>query len=296
MRFVRLQSALNAALPSAMVAALWLLERRAREQAEQALSDLKVSLEQRVAERTAELSAANAQLREINYLQSRFIADAAHELRAPLNTLKLRVHMLENGRQERHAYYLAELKTQIERLAALSEDLLNVSRLDAARANRDFAPVDLNTIVEQVVVAYRPLAESAGLSLIFEAAPGLPMVLGQRNQLMQVGSNLVGNAIHFTQSGKVHVITTLAADLKRVCMIVQDTGIGIAPDDLPRLFDRFYRGRQPDGMNIPGTGLGLNIVKEIVDLHGGTIEVESEVGAGSIFKVCLPLAPATAAV
>lgn len=294
MRLVRLQSALSAALPSVVFAALWLVEHKARQQAERVLSNLKVGIEDQVAERTAELSTANAQLREINYLQSKFIADAVHELRAPLNSLKLRVHMLENGRPERQAHYVAELKAQIDRLAVLSEDLLNISRLEAARANRDFAPVDLNTVVEQVMIAYRPLAESAGLSLIFEGAQDLPPVMGQRNQLVQVGSNLVGNAIRYTPTGEVQVITTLAADLKRVCMIVQDTGIGIAPEDLPHLYDRFYRGRQPHGVNIPGSGLGLNIVKEIVDLHGGTIEVQSAAGAGSTFKVCLPLAQAAA--
>jgi signal transduction histidine kinase len=293
MRLLRLQSSLNTALPSAVFAALWLLERRARERAERALAELKDSLEQQICERTTELTAANAQLREVNYLQSKFIADAAHELRAPLNTLKLRVHLLENGKPERQAHYLAELKAQIDRLAALSEDLLNIARLEEARASQHFAPLDLNTVVEQVVIAYRPLAESAGLSLIFEAASDLPLVLGQRSQLAQVGSNLVGNAIQYTPAGEVHVITTLAADLRRVCMIVQDTGIGIAPEDLPHLFDRFYRGRQAEGMNVPGSGLGLNIVKEIVDRHGGTIEVESTVGVGSTFKICLPLAPAT---
>lgn len=287
MKCLRLQSALHGALPLAVFAGLWMLERGAR--AEQALNEFKNEVEQQVAARTAELTRANVQLREINYLQAKFIADAAHELRSPLNSLKLRLHMLENGKPERQAYYVAELKAQLERLSNLSEDLLNIARLEAGGATNHFAPVDLNTVIEQVVVAYRPMAEAAGLSLTFAGAPDLPPVMGQRNQLMQVGSNLVGNAIHYTPAGEVQVITTLAADRKQVCMVVQDTGIGIASDDLPHLFDRFYRGQQPDGMRLTGTGLGLSIVKEIVERHGGTIEVESAPGAGSVFKVCLPL-------
>ncbi len=290
MKCLRLQSALHAALPLAVFAGLWMLERQARERAEKALAEFKVELEQQVAARTAELTRANAQLREINYLQAKFIADAAHELRSPLNSLKLRLHMLENGKPERHAHYLAELKAQLERLSSLSEDLLNIARLEEAGATNHFAPVDLNTVVEQVVVAYRPMAEAAGLTLTFAPAPDLPPVLAQRNQLMQVGSNLIGNAIHYTPAGEVQVITTLATDRKQVCLLVQDTGIGITSEDLPRLFDRFYRGKQPEGMNLTGTGLGLSIVKEIVERHGGTIAVESTPGAGSLFKVCLPLA------
>jgi signal transduction histidine kinase len=269
-------------LPSAVFAGLWILERRVRERADTALAQYKSSLEQH--------RAANEQLRAINHVQSKFIADAAHELRAPLNSLKLRVHLLENGHPEKHAEYLNDLKAQLDRLARLSEDLLDISRLEVNRDSDAFAPVDLNTVVEQVVITYRPLAEAAGLSLVFERTPELPPVSGQRSQLAQVGSNLVANAINYTPAGHVHVITTLAADLKRVCLLVQDTGIGIAGEDIPHLFERFYRGQKPDGMQQPGTGLGLSIVKEIVDQHGGSIEVESQPGVGSIFKVCLPLA------
>jgi signal transduction histidine kinase len=207
-----------------------------------------------------------------------------------LNSLKLRLHQLENGHPEKHAEYLNDLKAQLDRLARLSEDLLDISRLEVNQGSDAFAPVDLNTVVEQVVITYRPLAEAAGLSLAFERAPDLPQVLGQRSHLAQVGSNLVANAINYTPAGHVHVITTLAADLKRVCLIVQDTGIGIAGEDMPHLFERFYRGQKPDGIQRPGTGLGLSIVKEIVDQHGGSIEVESQPGVGTIFKVCLPLA------
>jgi len=292
MKIMRLQSV----LPMGVLAGLLILERSARERAERALAELKSNLERQIADHAAELATANAQLREINYLQAKFITDAAHELRSPLNSLKLRLHLLENGKPERHAHYIAELKTQLERLAQLSEDLLNIARLEAGGATNHFAPVDLNTVVDQVVIAYRPLAEAAGLNLTFAGAPDLGPVMGQRSQLMQVGSNLVGNAIRYTPTGEVQVITTLAADRKQVCMVVQDSGIGIAADDLPHLFDRFYRGQQPEGTSISGTGLGLSIVKEIVDLHGGTIEVQSTVGAGSMFKVCLPLAPATAGV
>jgi len=286
MRLLKVHPSLRSNLSAAVFAGLWVLEARTRQRATEALEQVRAELERQ----NTELRDTNERLRQLDQLKSKFIADAAHELRAPLNSMQLKMYLLENGRAERRAEYLADFKQQLERLARLAEDLLDIARLEAPNGSTEgFAPVDLNTVVEQVVIAYRPLADAAGLSLVQELTPNLPPVLGQRSRLGQVGSNLVANAIRYTPSGSVQVITSLAADLKRVCLIVQDSGIGIPPEEVPHIFDRFYRGRQPNGMNIPGTGLGLSIVKEIVDLHGGSIEVESRVGEGSRFKVCLPL-------
>jgi len=115
-------------------------------------------------------------------------------------------------------------------------------------------------------------------------------VLGEHNQLAQVITNLLANAIHYTPAGRVRVTTSQTDGY--VCLTVQDTGIGIEPEDLPHIFNRFYRGRRAGQSNIPGSGLGLGIVKEIVDLHQGRIEVDSQVGGGSTFRVWLPIAVA----
>jgi two-component system phosphate regulon sensor histidine kinase PhoR len=273
---------------SVVFAGLWILERRAREKAEAAMYQLETELERRVTAHTAALTAENARLIELDQLKSKFIADAAHELRSPITALNLRLYMLEHATPERRPHFVNEFKQQLARLTKLSEDLLAISRLDALDAPSNFAFVDLNQVIEEVVIAYRPLAETVGLTLISDYAPHLPPVLGEYRQLGQVSANLVANAIHYTDSGQVLVRTQLDGDQKQVCIEVQDTGVGIQPQDMPRLFERFYRGEHTAG--IPGTGLGLSIVKEIVDLHGGSIHVESQVGKGSLFRVCFPLA------
>jgi two-component system, OmpR family, phosphate regulon sensor histidine kinase PhoR len=277
---VKIYTSLRFVLTSAVFAGLWALERRTHEQAAAALLELQ--------SRADTLANENARLIRRDQLKSNFIADAAHELRSPIANLKIRLYLLENASHERRSEYMADLKFQLERLNRLSEDLLAISRIDAAASAHRFTSVDFNHVAEEVIIAFRPTAESAGLSLETHYTSPLPMVMGNHGQLVQVGSNLVANAIHYTPSGHVTVSTLLNAVRKQVCIQVEDSGIGIPPDDLPRLFDRFYRGRYSS--STAGTGLGLSIVKEIVELHGGSIDVETEVGRGSRFRVCLPLA------
>ena len=244
-------------------------------------------LEQRVAERTRELAAANERLTELDRLKSKFVSDVSHELRTPIANLKLHVELLEHGRAEKHSHYLSVVKQQSRRLGQLVDDILNLSRLEMGRERAAFGPVDLNFVVEQIVAAHQPRADSTGLALSFEPLPSLQAVRGEVNQLAQVVTNLVINALNYTPEGNVRVSTCQAAD--EACLQVEDTGIGIDPEDLPNIFDRFYRGRGSQRSETPGTGLGLAIVKEIIDLHDGRIEVNSQVKQGTTFKVWLPL-------
>jgi signal transduction histidine kinase len=244
-------------------------------------------LEQRVAERTRELAAANERLTELDRLKSKFVSDVSHELRTPIANLKLHVELLEHGRAEKHSHYLGVVKQQSRRLGQLVDDILNLSRLEMGRERAAFGPVDLNFVVEQIVAAHQPRAESSGLALSFDPLPSLQAVRGEVNQLAQVVTNLVINALNYTPAGEVRVSTFQAAD--EACLQVEDTGIGIDAEDLPNIFDRFYRGRGSQRSETPGTGLGLAIVKEIVDLHGGRIEVTSQVKQGTTFKVWLSL-------
>ncbi|HTP11075.1 MAG TPA: PAS domain S-box protein [Anaerolineae bacterium] len=244
-------------------------------------------LEQRVAERTRELAAANERLTELDRLKSKFVSDVSHELRTPIANLKLHVELLEHGRAEKHDHYLSVVKQQSRRLGQLVDDILNLSRLEMGRERAVFGPVDLNFVVEQIVAAHQPRAESTGLILSFEPLPTLQPVRGEVNQLAQVVTNLLINALNYTPEGDVRVSTCQTAD--EACLQVEDTGIGIDPEDLPNIFDRFYRGRRSQRSETPGTGLGLAIVKEIVDLHDGRIEVNSQVKQGTTFKVWLPL-------
>jgi len=246
------------------------------------------SLERRVAERTRELAKANERLTELDRLKSKFVSDVSHELRTPVANLSLYVDLLQHGKPEKHEKYLNGLREQAGLLKRLVDDILDLSRLERDQAAGVLAPADLNAAAEQVVAAHQPRADLAGLTLTFAPDPDLPPVRGNYDQLIQIITNLVANALNYTRAGQVRISTQHRDD--RAYLQVQDTGLGIDDMDIPHLFERFYRGTGAARSGTPGTGLGLSIVKEIVDLHGGEIEVTSRVGEGTTFKVWLPIA------
>jgi two-component system phosphate regulon sensor histidine kinase PhoR len=200
--------------------------------------------------------------------------------------------LLERGDPEKREKYFQILKQQVERLSNLVESTLALSRLESDLAETVFESVNLNPIIFEVVTAHLPRADSAGLTLIFEEGETLPTVLGDAEKLNQVATNLVANALNYTEKGSIRVLTYVSSDGgdQFVCLSVEDTGIGIHPEDMEHLFDRFYRGRDVSQSTKPGTGLGLSIVKEIVEQHHGTIEIGSELGHGTSFTISLPIA------
>ena len=247
------------------------------------------SLEQRVAERTRELAEANERLTELDRLKSKFVSDVSHELRTPVTNLNLYLNLLERGKLEKRAEYMSVLRQQAARLTQLIEDILDLSRLEEGVTQAKFESLDLHELAAQVVAALRPGAEAKGLTFHFDPEENLPTIRGVANQLTRVITNLVANAINYTRVGVVTVSTRAEQD--RVLLQVQDTGMGIDQEDLPHLFERFYRGRRTAQSTTSGTGLGLAIAKEIIEAHGGQIEVESQLGQGSIFRVWLPITP-----
>ena len=259
-----------------------------RKQAEADLQLLNAELEQRVIRRTAQLAAASARLTELDRLKSKFVSDVSHELRTPVANLRLYIDLLEQGKPEKVAAYVATLKQQAKRLSTLVEAILDLSRLEQRKDPVTYQALALNPIVEQVVMAHLPRVAASPVQLTFEPGVNLPLVRGDANQLAQVMTNLVANALNYTLAGRIQ-ITTYQID-QRVYVQVSDTGLGIQPDDLPHIFERFYRGQNVSHTGISGTGLGLAIVKEIIDLHQGDIEVESQDGAGATFRVWLPVA------
>jgi PAS domain S-box-containing protein len=272
--------------PLTHAAAVALMNAQLYEQIHQA----KMQLEERVAQRTAELATANEQLKELDRLKSQFVADVSHELRTPISVLSLKLELLAR-KPERFAEQLPNLQKQVDTLTALISDILDISRLELGHDKIEFSAVDLNALIEQVVAIHYEKAEAVGLQIMVQLDKALPAVQGEANQLAQVITNLLANAIKYTPAGSVHVTTAFDQVHSAVRFEVRDTGSGIYPDDLPHLFERFYRGKRVGSMGIPGTGLGLAIVKEILDLHGGRIEIESEFGQGSTFKVMLPCIP-----
>ncbi len=255
---------------------------RARQQWVEAEAD------RRLSERASELIEENTHLRQRSELSASFVADVSHELRTPVTNLRLYLGLLDEVVPEKRTQFIGVLTDQCVRLATLIENVLRLSRLEGDKANVDYQRVNLNTLVEQVVVGLQPRAQAAGHLLVFDPSPELAPVLAATSQLDQVVTNLVVNAIKYTAAGLISVSTH--CDGTRACLRVTDTGMGIAPDEIEHLFERFYRGTSARQSEVSGTGLGLAIVKEIVELHGGEVTVESRAGEGSTFNVWLPLA------
>ena len=246
------------------------------------------TLEMRVKERTRELAEANTRLQELDRLKSKFVSDVSHELRTPITNLALYLDLFKQAKPEKHPQYVEVLRRQGERLTHLIEDILSLSRLELGQDKVEFKAVDLNAIVEPVITAHLPRIEVTGLALTCSLQPDLPPVAGERNQLAQVITNLLANAINYTPAGGIGVDTYWDGEREQVCLAVSDSGVGITEEDQEHLFDRFYRGQHASQSNIPGTGLGLAIVKEIVDLHGGSIKIQSKVDKGSTVWVWFP--------
>jgi signal transduction histidine kinase len=243
----------------------------------------------RLENQAAALSEANERLQSLDGLKSKFVSDVTHELRTPINNLTIYMEMLRAGKADKQGRFMDVLQEETNRLAQLVQDVLDLSRMELGTTKVEFGWISVNTLVDQVVTANQLQAESKGVALIFEPLENLPPIWADANQLNQILNNLIGNAVNYTDDGKVQVYTSYEMSSGMVCLQVEDTGMGIDPDDIPHVFDRFYRGQQASQSAIRGTGLGLAITKEIVEAHHGTIEVESQVGAGTTFTVRLPV-------
>ncbi|MBK7896538.1 MAG: ATP-binding protein [Candidatus Promineifilaceae bacterium] len=250
-------------------------------------------LEKRVQERTQALGEANEQLQSLDKLKTKFVSDVSHELRNPITNLSLYLELLEYAKPEKHAQYIAVLRNQVRRLYSLVEDILTLSRLEHSPPDHLFQPVDLNYLIQQVIGVHTPRAQSKQIKLQFQPMSPLPPAWAEPNQITQVVTNLIDNALNYTAKGSIIVTTNLLTQNSQTDLLlcVTDTGMGIHQDDLPHIFERFYRGSHIDRKTMVGTGLGLGIVKEIVIRHNGRIHVSSTVNQGSTFTVTLPTAP-----
>lgn len=249
-------------------------------------------LEQKVAERTAALAQANEELRALARVKDEFVANVSHELRTPITNLMLRQALLEKVPEKREKH-LAVMRRETQRLNRIIEDLLQLSRLDRGRIELTLAPVDVNDLVAQYVADRLPLAESLGLHLNLGQQLNIPTVLLDEELVGQVLSILLTNALNFTPSGgriEVRTQQQLVEGHTWVGFSVADSGPGIPPEEQPRLFERFFRGRAAHELGVPGTGLGLALAHEIITRHGGIIEAKStgQIGEGAMFLVWFP--------
>jgi len=215
-----------------------------------------------------------------------FVADAAHELHTPLTPLQANIELArdENNASDR-TRYLSRAQEQGQRLEALVTSLLDLSRLEAAESKSDFAPVDLIQLMNEVGEQFASHAEQTERTFTMELPDGDVLVDGNETQLRQVLINLLENALKFTAANG-----TISLRLERsgngIVLTVSDSGIGIPPEDVPHLFERFHRGRNV--AEYPGNGLGLAIVKAIIHLHQGDVIVRSEEKQGTAISVILP--------
>jgi two-component system phosphate regulon sensor histidine kinase PhoR len=226
--------------------------------------------------------------KELDRMKDMLIYDVSHELRTPITSIRLYSELLKSAPPERQERFLSVILEQSALLTRLVEDILDLSRLTISKTRKaSFEETSLNVLVEQAVMAHLPVAEEAGIRLIFEPDPKLPLIHAEQSQIARMITNLLTNAIRYTSQGYVRLQTSCQDNGVR--LIVEDTGMGIDPQDLPHIFERFYRGQNIRQSGIPGTGLGLAIVKEIVNLHNGAMEIESAAGKGTTFRIWLPI-------
>ena len=230
-------------------------------------------------------------LKELDKMKSEFIAMVAHELRAPIASVEQQLSVILNGmagevtaKQER---LLSRAKERTNGLLTLIKDLLDLSKIEAGKMVQYKEPLLLQEVIQKVVDLMRAEAEAKKIDLQFSAPSEIPLINADRNSMDGIFTNLISNAIKYTpEGGKIWI--TLNEEGGFVKAAVSDTGIGIKKEDLPRIFDKFYRVKTMETRQIVGTGLGLSIVKSIVEAHLGSISVESEEGGGTIFSVLLP--------
>ncbi|MGH2519347.1 MAG: sensor histidine kinase, partial [Chloroflexota bacterium] len=246
-------------------------------------ADLQASLVQLTAERDRVSGLLTAR-REL-------VASVSHELRTPVATVRGYVESALQRTDRLPADVQADLRTveaEVRRLQRLIEDLFTLARAEVGRLELRLEPTDIAEVVQRAVSTAAPLAwQQRRVQVILEAPAGVARGRADAARLQQVLSNLVSNAVRHTPPGGL-VSASVATEDGIVRVDVRDTGSGIAPDDLPRVFERFYRGRDEDGRD--GAGLGLAVCKELAEAMGGTVEAASVAGEGSCFTIRLPCA------
>jgi signal transduction histidine kinase len=238
------------------------------------------------------LAKQNAQLRELDRMKDQLVSSVSHELRTPLTSIGGYTEMLL-GREfgdlnDDQLEFVEVIDRNCRRLNRIIDDILFVARVDAGRLSLECSWVDLAEIASVSVATARPRAQQGEVRVELSAPDDLDPLWADQTRLIQMFDNLISNAVKFTPPGGT-IRVTLSGSEDSVTAKVADTGIGIPPDEVDRLFERFFRTSTVDAVD--GTGLGLSIVKSIVEVHDGTIAVTSTEGVGTTFAVELPLRP-----
>ncbi len=265
-------------------------EEERRKRAEEELRKLNLELEQRVVERTAELASAMEKAQAADRLKSAFLATMSHELRTPLNSIigftGILLQGLAGPLNEEQQKQLGMVQSSARHLLSLINDVLDISKIEAGQLVLSITSFELKPSIEKVVKMISPMAEKKGLDLRVEMDDNLGTVSTDQRRLEQVIINLLTNAIKFTEKG--HVTLSCRSEDNGYVISVSDTGIGIPPEEVENIFKPFHQIDTGLTRKYEGTGLGLSICKRMVEKMGGTIDVESQVGRGSIFTIQIP--------
>jgi len=271
-----------------------LLEHKALElyQANQTLQAQAAKLEIDLEERTRALDEALAFMQNSSRAEGEFLAVVSHEIRTPMNGVLGMAQLLQMTElTEEQRRYVETIQSSGETLLTIINDILDLSKLDAGKVTLAARPVDLRSVVAEVIDLLKPQAQHKGLYLDTEIDNSVPAwIVGDATRLKQVLTNLVGNAVKFTHHGGVQVFGRILPDAAMLECKVVDSGIGIPADKTPRLFKKFSQVDSSINRRYGGTGLGLVITKRLVEGMGGTISVESKQRQGSTFTFCLPVA------
>jgi signal transduction histidine kinase len=231
------------------------------------------------------------QLERLNRAKSEFVSIVSHEFRTPLTGIQGFSEMMRDEQLsiEEMREYAGDINKDVQRLNRMINEMLDLDRMESGRMTIHREAMDLNAVVDEAVDRVRPNAPNHTLTL--ELQPDLPQIQADRDRMTQVASNLLSNAVKYSPTGgRITVTTRMEGD--QLLFDVRDEGLGIPPGDLETIFERYSRVDSLATKDIPGTGLGLPIVRQIVQLHGGRVWAESELGRGSVFHVALPLAGA----
>jgi signal transduction histidine kinase len=241
--------------------------------------------------RYAEQVKTAAQLRQVDQLKSEFLASMSHELRTPLNSIigfaDVLLEGLDGELNDRMEEDVRLIRDSGDHLRSLIGDILDMSKIEAGRMELRYENIDMRQMASEIVSTSNPLAHEKSLALYADISPEVGVIEADRTRLRQVMWNIIGNAIKFTEEGAV--ILSMQLQDENLLVSVRDTGIGIEPENIPIVFEQF---RQVDGSlnrSVGGTGLGMPITKNLVELHGGEIWVESVVDQGSTFWFTVPV-------
>jgi PAS domain S-box-containing protein len=264
-----------------------------RKRAEAALAEERALLAQRVEERTAELSAANVALAKAARAKDEFLASMSHELRTPLNAILGLSEVLQEQvfgpLNEKQAKYMQTIEESGHHLLALITDILDLAKIEAGKVELEIGPVAIDSVCHASLQFIKQTALKKQLKVSSTVDQQITLLQADERRLKQILVNLLSNAVKFTPAGgQVGLEVVGDVERGRVDLSVWDTGIGIAPEDVKRLFQPFVQLDSSLSRQYAGTGLGLALVRQLTDLHGGSVSVESQVGQGSRFTVSLP--------